>query len=165
MFYWTQQKQRVKTTSSFSPRNLAAFLNRRTCCPPQKSCQCCFQNLSSLTFLCAARATGYTAESLHRRNGAAPRRLAAADTGNATCAIMERAFHLMNSLSQQNFVVHTSVYLSSSSERSHTSIMTQFRPLRQGALPTNSQESQQLYMFYCICYACVHARMSYSTFP
>ena len=35
-FYWKQQKQRVKTTSSFSPRNLAALLNRRACCPPQK---------------------------------------------------------------------------------------------------------------------------------
>ncbi len=31
---WKQQKQHVKTTSSFSPRNLAAFLNRRACCPP-----------------------------------------------------------------------------------------------------------------------------------
>ncbi len=35
-FYWKQQKQLVKTTSSFSPRNLAALLNRRACCPPQK---------------------------------------------------------------------------------------------------------------------------------
>ena len=35
-FYWKQQKQLVKTTSSFSPRNLAALLSRRACCPPQK---------------------------------------------------------------------------------------------------------------------------------
>jgi len=35
-FYLKQQKQHVKTTSSFSPRNLAALLNRRACCPPQQ---------------------------------------------------------------------------------------------------------------------------------
>ena len=44
-----QQKQRVKTTSSFSPRNLAALLNRRACCPPQK--KLFLQNLPTLHVL------------------------------------------------------------------------------------------------------------------